>query len=137
MQYKIPVQIENEDPILLWLSLRQLIILGVGWFITYQVFQWLAKNVWFAIAIIPTVILWTITLAIALFKYSEMTFLPFIVALLRFLINSRERVWKNAVDSFQPIDIWYIVINQKKQDEIKIKDKKEKYNEIDKKLDKI
>jgi hypothetical protein len=29
MQYKIPVQIENEDPIMLWLSLRQLMIIMV------------------------------------------------------------------------------------------------------------
>jgi len=30
MQYKIPVQIENEDPILLGLSLKQLAVLMVG-----------------------------------------------------------------------------------------------------------
>ena len=137
MQYKIPVQIENEDPILLWLSLRQLIILLVGWAITYNIFQSVSKNVWVPIALIPTIILATITLAIALFKYSEMTFLPFIVAVLRFLINSRERVWKNWVDSFQPIDIWYIPITEKKKEEIKVKDKKEKQKEIEDKLDKI
>gem|GEM_PF-6378787 len=34
-----------------------------------------------------------------------MTFLPFIVASLRYLINTRERIWKNGIDSFQPIDI--------------------------------
>ena len=30
MQYKIPVQIENEDPIFLGLSLRQLTIIMIG-----------------------------------------------------------------------------------------------------------
>jgi len=30
MQYKIPVQIENEDPIFLGLSLRQLAIMMLG-----------------------------------------------------------------------------------------------------------
>jgi pyruvate/2-oxoacid:ferredoxin oxidoreductase alpha subunit len=137
MQYKIPVQIENEDPILLWLSIRQLIILLIGWFITYSTFKSVAISVWTWIALIPAVVLWTITLAIALFKYSEMTFLPFIISLLRFLINTRERVWKNTVDSFQPIDIWYIVINEKKVEEIKVKDKNEKLKKIEDKMDKI
>jgi hypothetical protein len=31
MQYKIPVQIENEDPIVLWLSIRQLAIIFIWW----------------------------------------------------------------------------------------------------------
>lgn len=30
MQYKIPVQVENEDPIFLGLSLRQLMIIMIG-----------------------------------------------------------------------------------------------------------
>jgi hypothetical protein len=30
MQYKIPVQIENDDPIFLGMSLKQLIILMIG-----------------------------------------------------------------------------------------------------------
>ncbi len=137
MQYKIPVQIENEDPILLWLSIRQLIILLVWWVITYQTFQGIAKSAWVAIALIPTIFLAVITLAIALFKYSEMTFLPFIIALLRFLINPRERVWKNFIDSYQPIEIWYIKTNKKKEQDIKIEDKEEKLKNIEKNLDKL
>ncbi len=39
MQYKIPVQIENEDPILLGLSLRQLTIIMISWAIAYQTFK--------------------------------------------------------------------------------------------------
>jgi hypothetical protein len=39
MQYKIPVQIENEDPIFMGLSLRQLTILMIGFGIAYLLFQ--------------------------------------------------------------------------------------------------
>lgn len=39
MQYKIPVQVENEDPIFLGLSLRQLMIIMIGWGFAYMIFQ--------------------------------------------------------------------------------------------------
>jgi hypothetical protein len=42
---------------------------------------------------------------IALFKQYEMTFIPFILALLRFNINYKERFWKQATDNFSPLDI--------------------------------
>jgi hypothetical protein len=45
MQYKIPVQIENEDPIVLGLSLRQLAILMIGGGIAYSIFTGLAPSV--------------------------------------------------------------------------------------------
>ena len=44
MQYKIPVQIENEDPIFLGLSLRQLMILMVGFSFAYLIFTSLEPN---------------------------------------------------------------------------------------------
>jgi len=44
MQYKIPVQIENEDPIFLGLSLRQLIIIMIAFSIAYGIFTGLAPN---------------------------------------------------------------------------------------------
>jgi hypothetical protein len=43
MQYKIPVQIENEDPILLGLSLRQLAIIMVFFGIAYSIYTSLAE----------------------------------------------------------------------------------------------
>jgi hypothetical protein len=45
MQYKIPVQIENEDPIFLGLSLRQLTIIMIGFSGAYGIFQSLAPSV--------------------------------------------------------------------------------------------
>jgi glucan phosphoethanolaminetransferase (alkaline phosphatase superfamily) len=137
MQYKIPVQIENEDPILLWLSIRQLFIILFWWFVSYNIFQSVAKSVWAWIAIIPAVLVFAITLVIALFKYYEMTFLPFIVAWLRYLINTRERIWKNGIDSFQPIEIGYIVTSKKKDTKIEVEDKKEKLKKVEESLNKI
>ncbi len=137
MQYKIPVQIENEDPILLWLSIRQLIIIMFGWFLSYQLFQSVAKSAGAWIAIIPAVLVFALTLVVALFKYYEMTFLPFIVAWLRYLINTRERIWKNGIDSFQPIEIGYITVSKKEKKTVEIEDKKEQLKKAEDSLDKI
>jgi len=138
MQYKIPVQIENEDPIIFWLSLKQLVIIMVWWAIAYWVFNSLEPNIWWEIALIPTIIILWITLFIALFKQYEMTFLPFILALLRFNINFKERSFVKGVDSFSPLDIWVILNTEKKDDDkIDVQDKFEKIKLIEDKLSKI
>jgi len=61
MQYKIPVQIENEDPILLWLSLRQLTIVMIWFWIWYSVFKSLLP-IWTEVAAIPAIIIATINI---------------------------------------------------------------------------
>lgn len=53
MQYKIPVQIENEDTIFLGLSLRQIIIFMIGGGFAYMVFKSLEAGVGPEIASIP------------------------------------------------------------------------------------
>lgn len=138
MQYKIPVQIENEDPIVLWLSLKQLIIIMVGWWLAYLIFNSLSPNVWPEIALIPAWIVLIIALFVALFKQYEMTFVPFILALLRFNINYKDRRWQSKVDSFPPIDIWIIVWKEKKEDSnVDFKDKMEKIKTLEENINKI
>ena len=138
MQYKIPVQIENEDPIVAWLSLRQLAIIMIWWSIAYSLFTSLQKSLWNEIALIPAIIIWWIALLIALFRYSEMTFIPFILSFIRFKTNLEERKWMKWIDSFQPIDIWYLTSSQsKKEEKIDFTSKIDKINELENKLNKL
>lgn len=138
MQYKIPVQIENEDPIVLGLSLRQLTIIMVGWGIAYSIFNGLVPQVGKEIAAIPAIIIFWITLMIALFKQYEMTFIPFILALLRFNINYKERVWQKATDSFSPLDIGYVASNEKKKDtNVSFESNADKISKLSEQLNKI
>ena len=138
MQYKIPVQIENDDPIFLGLSLKQLVILMIGWWIAYMIFKGLAPWLWGEIAAIPAVVIFMITLMIVLFKHSEMTFIPFILNLIRLNVNSDAKTWVKWVDSFEPVEIWYVTKNlEKKKAEIDTTDKKEKIQELKDKLNKI
>lgn len=138
MQYKIPVQIENEDPILLWLSLKQLWIIMWGFWIAYGLFKSLEWSTGAEIAAIPAIFIVAVTLFVALFKQYEMTFLPFILAILRFNINFKERSWKSGIDSFSALDIWIVVQSDaKKEDLVDMKTKAEKIQSLEDNLQKI
>ncbi len=108
MQYKIPVQIENEDPIFLGLSLRQLAIIMIGGGIAYSIFKSLEKNIGPQAASIPAIIVLIIVLFIALFKNSEMTFLPFILNMVRLNLNGGTRLWQKGTESFSRLSIGYV-----------------------------
>ena len=138
MQYKIPVQIENEDPIFLGLGLRQLLIIMIGGGAAFSLFDNLQTSVWPEIASIPAVLIFGIVLLVAIFKHSEMTFVPFFLSLLRLNLNPKERRWNRWVDSFQPIDIGYVTNFANKKDEvIDFTSKKEKLKNLQGQLDKL
>lgn len=138
MQYKIPVQIENEDPILLGLSLRQLSIIMVWFWIAYSIFWWLTDAVWSEIAAIPSIIIALIAVTIAIFKYSEMTFIPFVLSFIRYKVNLDTRKWNKWVDSFSALDIWFINSAEDKLDKkIDMWSKLDKIKDLEDKLNKI
>lgn len=137
MQYKIPVQIENEDKIIFNLSLRQLFIILVGWWIGYSIIKNTEPYWWKEIAI---VVWWAIVFfafLVALWRVSEMTFLPFALNFLRSVtLNSTQRVWSNWVDCFSDLDIWY-THSANKEEKFELRDNKEVYDTLENQLDKI
>lgn len=138
MQYKIPVQIETEDPIMLWLSLRQLMIIMSGFWIAYGIFKRMEASVWGEIALVPTIIIVIITLVVALFKSSEMTFVPFVLSFIRYKLNLTERKWNAWVDSYEPMDIWYVPQSDvQKKDNVDLQTKIDKIKEMEEKIKKI
>lgn len=108
MQYKIPVQIENEDTIFMGLSLRQIIILMIGGGFAYMIFKSLEGGIGPQIAAIPAVLIVLIALFIALFRNAEMTFLPFILNLIRLNLNTNVRIWSKGTDSFSNLEVGYV-----------------------------
>ncbi len=138
MQYKIPVQIENEDPIVLGLSIRQLAICIFFFMIAYSLFTSLESSVGTEVALIPAGFIAILWIVIAIFKQSEMTFIPFVLAMLRNAINPKERMWQGKIDSFQPIDIWYLSkIEEAKQENVDFTSKMDKIQELHEKLKNI
>lgn len=137
MQYKIPVHIENEDPIIFWLWLKQLSVIMWGFWIAYWVYNSL-EAFWQDIATIPAVIIVLLWILIAVFKQYEMTFLPFLLSILRFNINFKERHWVKWVDNYSPLDFWNITMSQKTETEkIDIESKLEKIKNLENSLDKL
>ncbi|NDK08278.1 hypothetical protein EOM39_03435 [Candidatus Gracilibacteria bacterium] len=138
MQYKIPVQIENEDPIMLGLSLRQLMIIMSGFGIAYGIFKRMEASVGGEIALVPTIIIVIITLVVALFKSSEMTFVPFVLSFIRYKLNLTERKWNAGVDSYEPMDIGYVPQSDvQKKDNVDLQTKIDKIKEMEEKIKKI
>lgn len=138
MQYKIPVQIENEDPIMLGLSLRQLIIILVGWSFAYAIFNGLAPNTGGEIAALPSIFILVVFIMIAIFKSHEMTFIPFILAFLRYKVNYPLRKWQNNVDTYSPMNVGYISqVSVKKEKSIDFESKIDKIKDIDSRLNKL
>ena len=138
MQYKIPVQIENEDPIFMNLSLRQLGIIMGGCGLSYSLYTSLIKSAPQMVALAPSLMILAVFVIIALFRVSEMTFLPFILNTLRLKINGSERVWLKGVDSYTSFEIGYIT-----RDNIPLrmvtqtKNNAEIYDDISEKLKKL
>lgn len=126
MQYKIPIQIENEDVIVAWLSLRQLGIMMIWGWIGYGMFKFIEPRLgstlglWFGAPFI------LFGIGIALMKISEMTFLHVLLNYLRLTLNSKLRIWSQWTDSFSDMEIGYIIPNNS-QKEIKAN---KSYNQI-------
>ena len=138
MQYKIPVQIENEDPIMLGLSLRQIIIILIGGTIGYSIFNGLAPNVGPEVAALPGIFITVLFVIIAIFKNHEMTFVPFILSLIRYKINYPDRKWQKWDDSISAFNIWYITQTETKTKEsVDFESKMHKIKHIDDKLEKL
>lgn len=116
MQYKIPLQIENEDTIVAGLSIRQLVIMMMWGGVGYAVFRALEGSLGpngAVIFAIPPVI---IGIVVALTKIAEMTFLPAILNYFRLQLNAKQRLWSLGTDSYSDIEIGYVTQPTQKSD---------------------
>ncbi len=110
MQYKIPIQIENEDTIIFDLSLRQIGLIIVGVILAFGVFNKFQYTIPTTPLFIICIVIILIFFVIAKFRTHEMTFLPFILNLARYKINGNGnngegRVWIRGVDSYSTLKV--------------------------------
>lgn len=113
MQYKIPIQVENEDTIILGLSLRQMGIIIVGLILAFGFFNKFQATLPKTPLIIVCVLIAGIFFLIAKFRTHDMTFLPFVLNLARYKINGNGaggegRIWTRGIDSYSPLEIGYV-----------------------------
>ncbi|MBT4937288.1 PrgI family protein [Candidatus Peregrinibacteria bacterium] len=95
MQYKIPQDVQREDQILSFLTMRQLGILAIGGTICYIIFVALSPHffveIWGAAMIIPG----GLTLAIAFLSIGGVSFSKWMLLLLEKNFNPQKRIWNN------------------------------------------
>ena len=137
MQYKIPVQIENEDKIFLNLSLRQLTIIMVGGGFGYTIFKSLEPNIGADIALFPAILVAGIWVVVALFRHTEMTFVPFFLNLIRLNLNVPNRSWSKWVDSYNSLEVGYVRAFEEIKSTGEKKNSHETFENVEDKLGKL
>ena len=93
MQFKVPQNVQREDTIVGPLTLKQLIMSGVGGGITYGVYTALSNTYTWPVWIGPKLIGASITILFAFVKVHELTFTQYLLSGVAYLFLPRKRVW--------------------------------------------
>lgn len=93
MQYKVPQDVQRADTIIGPITWMQLLILMVGGFISYTVYNTLQTNwqitVWLPFTLIPA----AITLAFAFLKIHSLPFHEYLMHLIEYNVLPKQRIW--------------------------------------------
>lgn len=116
MQYKIPLQIENEDTIVAGFSMRQIIVMMIWWWVGYAIFRALETTLGPQISLIFAVPPVIIGIVVAMTNIAEMTFLPAVLNFSRLQLNARERVWSQGTDSYSDMEVGYVIMPSQRID---------------------
>jgi hypothetical protein len=102
MQFKVPQNVQREDRIVGPLTLRQLIICGIGGSIVYAIYVSLAKSYIWVTWLPPVAIVSLITVAFAFVRPLDLTFSRWILLWIEFAVIPRQRFWIQASAETQP-----------------------------------
>lgn len=117
MQYKIPQNVQIEDKIVGPLTLKQLIICGVGGGLTYVIYLSLAKVYFIEVWIGPVAILGLLTLALAFLKIHDIPFLKYILLIIEYSRNIQKRKWMSMGSTVKVLTMPRPVQEQKSKKE--------------------
>ena len=139
MQFKVPQNIQREDRIVGPLTLKQLIICGIGGIIGYGIYVALAKYYQWLTWLPPVAIVTIITIAFAFVRPLDLSFAKWIIRWTEFSLNPRKRVWVKAsaeIIERPQTEKQNAKAKQKEQDEMdQISAKQKKLEELNKFLD--
>jgi len=92
MQYKIPQNVQLEDKILPFMTMKQLIVVGIGGGFAYMLYIGLETQpteVWLP----PVVVITVLTLAVAFLKIGNIPFTKYLLLALERYLNAKRRYW--------------------------------------------
>ncbi|MFA5792838.1 MAG: PrgI family protein [Candidatus Gracilibacteria bacterium] len=93
MQYKIPQNVQIEDKIVGPLTLKQLIVLGVGGGFSYVIYVTLAKTYYWQVWLIPVAIPAILTLLITFVKIGGIPFGKWCFLMIEYFVNPKKRTF--------------------------------------------
>ena len=117
LQYKIPQNVQLEDKILYFLTMKQLIICGIGGGIAYTLYIGLAPTYYIEVWGLPVLLISLLTVAIAFLKINNISFTRYVLLALEFTINPQKRRWNNR-QTLKPILAAMLVDDSKKKKEL-------------------
>ena len=107
---------------------------GIG----YSIFKKLEPAVGTEAALVPAIFFAAMGVIIALFRNSEMTFLPFILNLIRLQLNVGTRAWSKGTDSYSTfVDIGFVTSYANIKTKAEVKSSAEAFETVEDKLSKI
>jgi len=93
MQFKVPQNVQREDKIVGPLTLRQLIMCGVGGGIAYAIYVALGKEYLWITWLPPVAIISLITVLFAFVRPLDMDFSRFLAVYLEYVLLPQKRFW--------------------------------------------
>ena len=103
MQFKVPQNVQREDKIVGPLTLKQLIICGIGFAVAYGIYVSLAKYYIWVTWILPVGIVAIVTMAFAFARPLDLSFSKFIMRWIEFTVQPRKRFWILGSGDFYPL----------------------------------
>ncbi|MBU1446073.1 PrgI family protein [Patescibacteria group bacterium] len=101
MQFKIPQNVQMEDRIVGPLTLKHMIILGIGGGFAYVLYVVLARSYYMEVWLPPIAIIVILTLLFAFVKIYNVSFAKFIILFIEHLFVPRKRKWQKASAEIQ------------------------------------
>ena len=98
MQFKVPQDVQREDTIIGPITLKQLIILGIGGGITYGIYVSLAVTYFAEIWLPPVLIVGGLTLAFTFLKIHSLPFHRFLMNFIEYHLLAKHRIWIEGAD---------------------------------------
>jgi len=113
MQFKVPQDVQREDRIVGPLTLRQLIVCGIGFSICYAIFTILGRDYQLITVLIPVIIVGLITVVFAFIRPLDLSFERYVLYRIEALLLPANRYWlKGTAD---PSRLLYVPAAGKKK----------------------
>ncbi len=142
LQYKIPKNVELEDTIIGPITMKQLIICGVGGGLDYILYMGLNKHHFWYVWAPPVVVIGLLTVAIAFLEIRNIRFTKYILLMMEAFVLPNKRMWDKRQSTqfiFSTSSHQNVKEKKSKETEASIHEKKEEQvtnlNELTKALD--